>query len=50
MSWGARGKKLYINDLDFLRLKNTIINRKSAFNIVEWMFLKKVLRLKDKDV
>ena len=49
MTWGAKGTNLYINDLDLKRLKNTVINRKSAFNIVEWWFLKELLKLEENE-
>jgi len=48
MTWGAKGKQIYISDLDLKRLKDTVVNRKSAFNLVEWWFLKELLKIKDK--
>ncbi len=45
---GKSGKNLEVSGSDLQRLKDTITNRRSAFNITEWMFLKKTLRLKDR--
>jgi hypothetical protein len=47
-SWGDKRKNLIIGQLDLKRLRDTIMYRRSAFNIVEWMFLEELLTLKNK--
>ena len=44
-----RGKELKVSEQDFTKLKEIIIERKGAFHIIEWVFLKKVLRLRKHD-
>ena len=47
MKFIRRGKALEVSESDFTKLKQIVKDRKSAFHILEWMFLKKVLRFKD---